>query len=192
MTHDRLLERAQTKQLSQAEVDGLAQALLARSPSDPYTAIHALGHAGDSRYAAAVEGYLNWRQEPIVARMALQVLCSYWGLHDRYKGTIEYFLEGVDWDLEDGGYVQLAAAAAAGEYLQDHADDNLLRHLIALYRDDRAEPTLRDAAYASLVLATGGGWREVQSPTRAAVIDPDVLRKAESMLEGPGTTSDMS
>ena len=32
----------------------------------------------------------------MVARLALQILCSFWGRTGRYRDTVERFLDGVD------------------------------------------------------------------------------------------------
>jgi hypothetical protein len=97
----------------------MVASLLARDAprSDLYRLLYVLARSKATQYEPLVAGFLGHREDPDVARLALQTLCTFWGLTERYKGQVHAFLEGVEWDYF--GDVRQVAMAAAGEYLRD-------------------------------------------------------------------------
>jgi len=71
----------------------------------------------------------------MLARLAVQVLCSYWGLASEYSGTLKEFIQRVDWDTEDD--VRIMAISCCGSIVarKEHAD-----LLGLLYRIVRLSP----------------------------------------------------
>lgn len=176
-----VLERAERGLLSAPEIDALAKHLATKPEDDElYTRLHALGHAGDARYAGVVEPYLETPEDPMLARLALQILCDYWGLASRYRDHILRFIAGVPWDVESDGDVRLMAISCAGDLMAFSRDGLVAEALLGAFAD--FEGSARDAAYAALVVGTGGTWADVPSPvTRPYEVDREVIRRAREL-----------
>jgi hypothetical protein len=52
--------------------------------------------------------------------------------------VIEY-MRGVDWDMEEGGFIRHMALSVAGDHLRDHRDPEMLREMLAVAEDLRNE-----------------------------------------------------
>lgn len=120
---------------------------------DPYVLLEIVGEAGGKELAGAVEPFLNARMDPMLARIALQILCDYWGLYREYRNDIIRFLDGVPWDKEDD--VRQIAIAVAGGSLRHGSDPELLKRLIDFAEDARNRELLREDAVSSLGRALG-------------------------------------
>lgn len=178
------LDSAKRGLMTDGEVAELVDCLSRQRCPDAYTAIHILGHAAGPELAPVVEPYLEYSEDPMVARIALQVLCAYWRLAANYRDAIERFVNGVDWDIQSGRFVQLVAMTEAGELVRDFGDKALLRRLTELALADDVPAVVRDGAYAGLVLATGGAWTDVPNPAATdPSMDPEVLRRAAKLLD---------
>lgn len=81
--------------------------------------------------------YLERSDDPMLARLALPILCNHWGLTERYLPVVRHFIEGVEWDDDR---VQLVALSIAGRYLRKHVDPGLLDLLLETTRPDAQIP----------------------------------------------------
>ncbi len=178
MNDSDLLDRAKSGALSPEEIDEVAEALQAeKAGRDPYTLIHILGRSGAIRYRGLVERFLDCRSDPMLVRLALQVLCSHWNLAAEYEDALVRFAEGVDWDGEEE--VRLVALSAAGELLR-HGQSERLKHLLArVFTDSSASQMARQAAYFALARASGKAWRDLPPASRVLDLetetDPEVV-----------------
>lgn len=180
---NQLLERAKWGVLSEAEVERVAQELRRpKSNADRYTLLYILGKANAQQYRQTVESYLEIEGDAMLARLALQILCDFWGQADRYVQQLSRFAEGVPWDSE--GYARQMAISIAGRYLSSRSDPKLLRQLIRTFEEDN-DPLARDDAYRALARAVGRAGSELPTaarPLRDADIDPTILEEARQLL----------
>lgn len=85
MTRTRtLVALAETARDGDATADdaAAAAALLPsfRDPIDRYDALFVIGKAGITRHEDLVESYLDSPDDPMLARLAIQILCNWWGV----------------------------------------------------------------------------------------------------------------
>jgi hypothetical protein len=160
-----LLERAKSGVITAQEVSLVAAELRdSTSEADPYTLLHIVGHSGDTSYRPLVEEFLGHERDPMLARLALQILCDYWGDTTRYAEEVLLFLRGVSWDDEED--VRRAAITTAGEHLRAHLHPAMLRELLRLFEDEREAQIIRESAYCALARAAGRDWGELPSAGR--------------------------
>lgn len=183
-----LLSEAKSGRLSRSDLNSIAANLeRGGSAADTYTLLHALGHAGDASYAPVVERYLESPNDPLLAWLALQILCGYWGIAEQYRDHLLRFIHGVTWDVLQGRNVQQLAATDAGELAARSGDREIISALHRLALDITVGDVTRDAAYTGLLLARGATRRDLPSFARIhgrATYDPTVLRWAARVVEG--------
>ena len=176
MTPKDLLEKAKTRQLSSMEIASVGEELSSSvEGSDKYTLIHILGRAGALAYESEVARYLQYETDPMVARIALQVLCSHWNKARNYLDDIEKFVRGVAWDEDED--VRLAAISIAGELARDQ-ECVFVPLLIQIYSDDHENQIVRQATYFALARASGLDWVELPPASRQM----DLLREADQRV----------
>jgi len=159
-----LLERAKAGKISSTEIDTVAKKLKSdEGTEDSYTLLHILGVASATKYEMEVVRYLHCSTDPMVARMALQVLSNHWDKASRYRDEIEAFVRGVAWDEEDD--VRLAAISIAGE-LSRTSDKKLVSLLASIFSDMQQRQIVRQAAYFALARALGLNWDELPPASR--------------------------
>jgi hypothetical protein len=151
MTESELIKKASSGQLTDAELKALAAELPTRE--DPYEYLLAIGRAGAKQYRGLVESFLNASEDPMLARLALQILCRYWDLSDQYLPQIRRFVDKVDWDEEDD--VRLIAISCAGSLLAQRPCKPLLASLLRIFRDPDESQTVREVAYCAMAESTG-------------------------------------
>ena len=183
--YDELLERAKWGKLTGQELASVADALREGSPeADRYTLLHILGRAGALSYRPLVERHLHSPDDPMLARLALQILLRYWNEAARYQDRLLAFVRGVDWDEEED--VRLAAISLAGEYLRDAENPQLLAELVGILEDRAERQVVREAAYLALPVAAGRTPDELPSAARhfdlSTQTDPGVLEEARRRL----------
>jgi hypothetical protein len=183
MSESTLFARATQGLLSAGELHQVAQGLTSGS-ADPYDALLIIGRANARQYRGLVETYLQCDEDPMLARLAVQILCRYWGLTAEYQQALERFVRKVEWDQEDD--VRLMAIDCAGSFLAENQSPRLLSLLLETYRDKRERQLVREAAYCSLALASGKQLDELPSASRhfdlEADVDPSVIAAAEKLL----------
>jgi hypothetical protein len=177
----RLLEKAKIGAISPMEIAEVAKELATGADhSDQYTLIHILGVSGATEHEAIVARFLDVSSDPMLPRIALQVLCSHWGMVHRYQDEIEKFARGVHWDIDRD--VQLVALSAMGELLRERTDKSLLSLLVEIFTSPRERHLVRQAAYFALARAYGQEWAQLPPASRKIdlekEVDPQVLEWA--------------
>jgi hypothetical protein len=185
INYNDLLERAKWDSLSDAEIDQVAKEIQKPMPeADTYTLLHILGKSQATRYRRLVERYLESDTDPMLAKLAMQILCSYWDEASHYLDQITRFVQGVAWDEDDD--CQLAAVSIAGEYLRTKHDPVLLYLLLELFEREAEDQLIREAAYGALARAMGREYSEIPSAAKEfdlkADIDTSIIERAKSRL----------
>lgn len=182
--YDDLLERVKQGPLHTEEVENIAAEVQKPEPeTDRYTLLYLLGRAGGPAYRSVVESYLDGPDD-MLARLALWIICWYWGLTAQYTDHLMKFMQGVYWDgLEQ---CRLAATSIAGEYLMTSSNPGLLRELIRLFENRGESEPVRTQAYMSLAEALGHGMpvlpvHNIDFDLDSAA-DPAVLEEAKALL----------
>jgi hypothetical protein len=155
-----LLEKAKDGSLSNHELDQVVAAI--KDPgvnADPYTLLHIIGRAMDVSNERLVASYLDCPADPMLSRLALQILCNYWGLTAKYLSYVRNFLSRVDWDIDDD--VRQIAASIAGEFLRTTWDDDLFRSLLDISTNESDLPEMRITAIRALARAMGYDWGDM-------------------------------
>jgi hypothetical protein len=170
-----LLDRAKDGLLRGHELDQAVAALKdPRSGADPYTLLHIIGHAMDNSYEGLVVSYLDCPEDPLLSRLALQILCNYWSKTSRYITYVKRFLAGVDWD--DEGDVQQVAVSVVGEFLREKWDDELFRSLLDLALDEDDVRQMRIPAIEALARALGDYWIDMPPLTSGTTVETEWYR----------------
>jgi hypothetical protein len=177
MNPDKLLTRAKEGVISARELEEVAAALSARRGTyDEYTLIHILGRAGAKQYRSLIESYLEQREDTMLPRLAVQILCDQWNESVRYRDTMLAFARGKSWDKD--GDVQQLALSSTGEYLSTHNDHEALE--IAFNACSSSNEITREAAFCCLLRASGVEWRDMPNPGSSLAVtteECEALRK---------------
>jgi hypothetical protein len=184
-TYAELLDRAKWAHLSRAEIDQVARELQSESPAtDRYTLLHILGRAGAVAHRRLVERFLESASDPMLAQMAMHILCNYWDMSDQYLDELIRFVRGVPWDVD--GDVRRTALSDAGEYLRSHEDPRLLHAIVQVFENATEGQGMREAAYIALARAAGRDWQALPSAARhfdlVHTTDPTVISAAKQRL----------
>jgi hypothetical protein len=186
MSDNQLVTKATHGRLSTRELQQVAQGL-ASGNTDPYEALLVIGRANATQYRNLVDKYLQCREDPMLARLALQVLCRYWGLTAEYQEELDRFAHKVDWDEDDD--IRLMAIDCIGSFLAENKVPRLLSLLLQIFRNDSERQIVREAAYCSLALAAGKQAGELPSASRHFDLEHDVdcsvIAFAEATLQKP-------
>jgi len=167
-----LLERAKAGTISDEDVEAVASELRANPRArHAYTMLHIVGRAFATRHRDLVESYLEAEWDPMLARLALQIVCNFWGETSRYLGRVFSALQGLSWDREDD--VKQIAISIAGEYLRKHKNRELLKTVFGIFNDASEDMTIREAAYLALGRACGREWSELPPASRRFDIQAD-------------------
>ncbi|MEM6706562.1 MAG: hypothetical protein AAF690_27865 [Acidobacteriota bacterium] len=153
---------------------------------DPYKLLLLLGREGGPRYRRTVESFLQCEDDPMLARLALLILCRYWSMYDEYRSEILQFSRGVVWDDEDD--VRVLALACAG-HLGREGDVEALRLLARVFRQASESWVIRDIAYRALETAFGRDSSEQPPASRRLTsddLDPEVVAWAVSLVSDDG------
>ncbi len=158
---DDLIYKAKWEGLERDEARWAEQQLLHPDPElDRYRVLYLVGKGLDKSFAPLVEPYLTSHEEPHLARLALQILCQYWGLPADYLPLVREFLEGVAWD--EDGHIRLMAISVAGAYLRANRDLDLLAQVLRILEgNDPDEDLEREAAFEALARAIGLEWKQI-------------------------------
>ncbi|MEL6447365.1 MAG: hypothetical protein AAFQ62_05385 [Pseudomonadota bacterium] len=184
---DELLEMAQRRRLSKAQLDRAAERLTAAAGSnsgDLYEILTVIGLAGDEQYERYVAPLVEYRQDPMIAALALKVLCEYWGLARKYDQELQGFIKGVPWDSDNT--VRLAALSIAGEQLRAARNDGLLLLVTRAYGRIQNDPFVRAGAYFALSRAAGLAWADLPSATKPLSIDHEPSKTVSMFLQENG------
>ena len=116
-----------------------------------------------------VAPFLRFESDTMVARLALQVLCRYWGLDEKYRPDVLAFISGVPWDEDER--VRQAALFAAGERLRWTRDPELLRAVLDVALDESEWDLTREDAVLALARATMRAHEEMPPASRSEPLD---------------------
>ena len=156
------------RQLSQRGLreDELAEVArrLTSNEGDKYDWLLILGRSGATQYRPLVEKFLESPVDPMLARLAVQVLCRYWGLGESYEDTLVRFAHRVSWDEDDD--VRLMAIDCLGEVLLRKPNDKLLGYLFELFESNQERQIVREAAYCAMARAVGTPVSNLPSAAR--------------------------
>jgi hypothetical protein len=144
--------------------------------------LHIIGHApGGETYQSLVEHFLNHR-DAMVMRIALQILCQWWGKSAQYEEEIWRFLSGDERDAE--GHARLMAISCAGEFLTTKRDARMLDAVITIARAEQAP--LRGAAEDAIVQAAGMSLIDwIRPETRAHMRLDEIIATAKERHSSP-------
>jgi hypothetical protein len=188
MNTKELIKKATFGKLLEREIDEVVRALKTND-CDPYDALLIIGRAEATQYRPLVESYVQQSDDPMLARLALQVLCRYWSLGDQYRGVLERFIRKVDWDEDDD--VRLMAIDCAGSLLAAQEDWHLMSLVRDVFQDEGERQIVREAAYCALALVAGRTPDELPAASRhfdlEHGIDPAVISYVEARLSACGT-----
>jgi hypothetical protein len=171
-----LVRRSKEGAVTPAELAEVAALLAAGvGGEDTYQMLYVIARSGATSYEPLVASFLDHRDDPMVARLALQTLTSFWNLADRYAGELKRFLDGVDWD-EDGD-VRDVAISATGAYLATTEDCELLAELLRLGAAENTDKVQRRIAVEALAEALGGA---VGAPVDTSSVRERARRRYEA------------
>lgn len=179
-----LVDRVRDGKLSDAEVD-LLVALLREHPDHArtYTRLNALGWLMRPDLASVVAPFLERADDPMLARLALQVLVHRFGLGLRFGDRVIEFADGVEWDDEDD--VRLVALTCAGELAREGTRAPEMLRVLLRSIDADEDPMVRDSAYSGILRGLGRTWDETPGAGRVASgrveIDPAVVAQVEAL-----------
>lgn len=158
---DDLVYRAKEGRVTKAEVAEVARLLpVTKDGERAYKLLYVIARTSATEYERLVASYLDYEQNPMLARLALQTLCRFWNFTDRYVDQLERFLGDVEWDFM--GDVRLIAISASGEYLRDNVHCGLLRRLLEISEQSDSTAQLMNAI-ESIARALGDPMQEVLS-----------------------------
>ncbi|MFC0842747.1 hypothetical protein ACFH04_03205 [Streptomyces noboritoensis] len=148
---------------------------------DLYTALHVVGLAGSRAHAEAVGKYLHVPADPMLSRLALQILCDYWGMTSEFLPELRAFVAGVEWDVD--GDVRDMAVSVAGNHLREAEGPSELARMIMAIAEDESEFSLtRESALRALARSLGDSLVDPSSPAVRVRVDTplaaDVLERA--------------
>lgn len=147
--------------------------------ADQYTALHIVARTCDPRFEGLLASFLESPDNPMLARLALQALCLWFGKTETYIGEVERFLNGVPWDYGD---VRSMALAVAGSYLRKHESSALWFRLIEIAESELESRTAREDAVRGLATALGDKVEDQPPASRSVEVGgpwwQEVLRRA--------------
>lgn len=126
---------------------------MADGGDDPYVLLQIAGLSAGPELSSLVERYLFSPRDPMLARIALSVLCDNWAMGARYRNEIVAFMEGVEWDSDEE--VRTVAISTAGEYLRGNKDSEIGQRLVRLVNDPGEPVSTREWAMRALGRAVG-------------------------------------
>lgn len=166
-----LLERAKWGSVPASTVAELANALKQGAvPVDQrYSVLHIVARAGGPQYETLISKFLDSESDPMLARLALQALCDWLELTERYRDRLVEFSQWVPWDHSDD--VRQMAVSLAGKYLAGVDDQELLEILVATAENPAEMAITRDEAIRAL--ARSLGETPDTHPPATQIQDPD-------------------
>lgn len=182
MNSKELIEKASNGKIKQSEIKLVYEALVNHS-GDEYDLLLILGRSEAKQYRDIVEQYLYSPHDPMLARLALQILCRYWGLASEYKDKLEKFIKKVEWDGEED--VRLMAIGCVADAFKKKPCPKLLSYVYYIYKNVEEDEITRGAAYETLALVSGLSPSELPQPHRFDLnkdIDPSVMKYAEEII----------
>jgi hypothetical protein len=180
-----LLKATSERRLNDAEVDSVARELASGQADDPYSSLLLIGRASAIRHRELVETFLDRHGDPMLVRLALQILCKFWEFTPDYVDRVVGCMQRSDWDEEDDA--RQMAFSIAGEYLRAARNAKMLAELLRVVNDNAEGSVLRGDAYLALARAMGKEWTELPKPSRLPpieqLVDRNVINAAEQRMD---------
>lgn len=182
------LHRAERHKLSRQELDMVADVLQNDSGNaETYTLLNIIGVYGDKSLRHLVEKFLSYRGDAMLVRLALEILCFYWKDTAQYIDHVRRYIHQQPWDQSN--VVRQMAVSAAGEYLREYNDRELIETLISIVERERSEwPGTWEAAYWALLTSIGLDRRSILAEYRRSGRRPpaahDLIKVAKERLSG--------
>ncbi len=178
------LERAEMDApLSKRELAILGDGLIDQIDDNTYSRIIELGKYGAKHYRASIEYFLDYSDDPWLAKAALQTVCLYWGERNKYRKYILQFIQGVDWDSDED--CKLIAITEAGKLVRESQDIELLREILRIFHDENEDSINRECAYSALGIAMGRRRKDLPSAIEPldfeSQVDDTIIREAKAM-----------
>jgi hypothetical protein len=165
------------RDVTEVELESLRRHLRYPEPDDNvYQLLHVISHVGEQCDEPLIASYLERRDDPMAAAMALHALCAGLGLARAYEEVLRRFALGVDWDADDD--LRFAAISEMGELIRDESSHETIELLVALASDSSEPSSLRGAATSALGRGVGLEWKEIPNATR---LTPDTPRGEKIM-----------
>ena len=189
---DELRAKAKAGSITPAEISQVIDAVKGAEGDDRYSLLYIIGRSFATQHEELVAGYLDYRKDPMLAKLALQILCNFWDKPSDYVDHLIKFLKGVDWDKNHD--IRLQAISCVGEYLRQRKSSRLnepehecLTLLVGIFDDEKQRHVLREAAYSALARAYGLGRKDIpRASTRdldlRAETNPKVLQWARAAI----------
>jgi hypothetical protein len=133
-----------------------------------YRLLNILGYSFDLKYQELVEKFLYNPDDPMLAKLALQILCYRFAKEKEYVDYVLDFMKGVSWDKEDD--CKLVAISIAGESLRMFQSKELLSMLISIFEQEESM-VINQTAYLALMRALGFDRKEM--PPSFRLLDPN-------------------
>jgi hypothetical protein len=183
---EEMLDRAKRGEVTKQELEQIAQQLESGSTGkDTYTLLHIIGRSFAVQYEGLVATFLNRTDNPMLVRLALQILCHMFGKYSEYRNYIWTLADHSEWDSEEDA--RLMALSCAGAYLRMSEDAQLLSKLVTIFENSAEDQLVRETAYMALGRAVGREWRDLPSGARhfdlVKDIDPTILAEARQRIE---------
>jgi hypothetical protein len=181
------------------------------SADDIYSLLLVIGRTKDTRYRGLLERYLD-AKDALTVSLVLEILCLQWGPIEECLEWLLDFALGSAWDDEDD--VRQTALRILGDYLCRELPKNavpaktkkkdpralkVLGLVVSIFEDDTLERATRQAAYYSLLRASGISWENVPSEFARLDLNPgskdidwELLSRLKNMLEGYSSGSSIS
>ncbi len=180
-----VLSRATESKQTESEMALLLTELHeANSPADKYSIIRVLGRQADRRYEDYIVPFLDSPEDPMLARIALQVLTKDWGLAGKYRSFLHRFARGVPWDGDND--VRAVALSALGEHMRANPDPEGMGVLLSIFEGEGGPQTIRESAYFALARAVGRSWDQLPSAARhfdLSSVDEAILAEARALAD---------
>ena len=183
MNTKHLIKKANSGEISDREVQCVYEALI-NDDEEAYDLLLIIGRANALKYRPLVEEYLKFEDDPMLARLSLQILCRYWGLASEYIKELCDFIAGVDWDEDED--VRDMAISCASEVFKVEKNPQLVKHIYDVFNNVEEDLLSRGAAYESLAILKGISASELPQPMHFNIdsdVTPSVIENAELILK---------
>lgn len=157
--------------------------LIQSGSGELYENLLTIGRGSEYSYRSVVERYLDYPQDPMVTRLAVQILCRYWGLTHEYVDRLEGFIKGVSWD--DDGDIRTMAISCCDRLIAQPKYKNILKMIIDIFESSEETQVDRQAAYEALAIAFGVNINDIPSPARFRLdldVNQEIISKAKQLV----------
>ena len=184
MKTDELIRKAKAGCISANEIKFAYDSLVNGTGGDKYTWLLIIGRANATEYKEIVERYLYCPEDPMMSRLALQILCQYWVLSSDYIKYLCEFIAGVDWDDEED--VRIMALSCSGEVFKHSNEPELLKYVYDVFIDPQEDDLCKSSAYESLAILYGEDLASLPGPMHFDIekdVKSEVVDNAKNILE---------